>query len=316
MNTPSTRTATCAVIGAGIAGLLAARKMQDRGLDIIVVDKARGVGGRMATRRLQPGRCDHGAQSFTATTSDFRELTEQWLAGGCLKLWFGDQLCGVDGMTSLPRYLAEGLDIRLQHRVTRLEPAENHWHLTCENGARISAATVLITCPAPQARQLLERSGSGDIPDNIEQIAYGPCFALMGVIDDAAAIPVPGTLTFGESIIRRITDNQSKGISPDRRTATVLSTGDFARSSLEEEPEHVIERIQQAVADAIGRPLTESQLHRWRYSEVRQSIDAYYSVITDSPLLVCAGDGFGGSGVEAAALSGLRAAETIVAGRE
>ncbi|HIP78813.1 MAG TPA: FAD-binding protein, partial [Kiloniellaceae bacterium] len=40
-----------AVIGAGLAGLLCARRLQDAGLHPVVFEKSRGLGGRLATRR-------------------------------------------------------------------------------------------------------------------------------------------------------------------------------------------------------------------------------------------------------------------------
>jgi len=40
------------VIGAGISGLLCATQMKAAGLSTLVLDKGRGVGGRMATRRM------------------------------------------------------------------------------------------------------------------------------------------------------------------------------------------------------------------------------------------------------------------------
>ena len=55
-----------AVIGAGISGLFAARTLADRGLNVKVFDKGRGLGGRMSTRRVDGKSCfDHGAQYFT-----------------------------------------------------------------------------------------------------------------------------------------------------------------------------------------------------------------------------------------------------------
>jgi predicted NAD/FAD-dependent oxidoreductase len=51
-----------AIIGAGIAGLCAALTLTQAGLKVVIVDKARGVGGRMATRRLGGAVIDHGAQ--------------------------------------------------------------------------------------------------------------------------------------------------------------------------------------------------------------------------------------------------------------
>ncbi|MFA6245022.1 MAG: FAD-dependent oxidoreductase, partial [Candidatus Hydrogenedentales bacterium] len=79
--------ADCIVIGAGISGLLAARTLRDSGKTVVILDKARGVGGRMATRRI--GECvfDHGAQFFTATDPKFVEHVNRWTDDGIAAQW-------------------------------------------------------------------------------------------------------------------------------------------------------------------------------------------------------------------------------------
>ncbi|MFW5812000.1 MAG: FAD-dependent oxidoreductase, partial [Alkalispirochaetaceae bacterium] len=62
------------IIGAGIAGLAAARELTRLGRSVRLLDKGRGVGGRMATRRFAGGRFDTGAQFFSARSRPFRSL--------------------------------------------------------------------------------------------------------------------------------------------------------------------------------------------------------------------------------------------------
>lgn len=50
------------VVGAGIAGLMAAQSLSNSGHDVVVVDKGRSPGGRLATRRINDATLDHGAQ--------------------------------------------------------------------------------------------------------------------------------------------------------------------------------------------------------------------------------------------------------------
>jgi renalase len=63
-----------AIVGAGIAGLSCALRLQQDGCNVAVLDKGRGAGGRMSTRRIaMPGgegaggevAFDHGAQYLT-----------------------------------------------------------------------------------------------------------------------------------------------------------------------------------------------------------------------------------------------------------
>ncbi len=77
-----------AVVGAGISGLIAARTLADHGLPVTVFDKGRGVGGRMATRRIDRQPCfDHGAQYFTARDPRFQRYVKSWLQQGIVAPW-------------------------------------------------------------------------------------------------------------------------------------------------------------------------------------------------------------------------------------
>ena len=54
------------IIGSGISGLACARTLAAAGLVPVVLDKGRGIGGRVATRRVGAMQFDHGAQYVTA----------------------------------------------------------------------------------------------------------------------------------------------------------------------------------------------------------------------------------------------------------
>ncbi|RYF72060.1 MAG: FAD-dependent oxidoreductase, partial [Cytophagaceae bacterium] len=61
---------TTLILGAGLAGLTAARELTRQGHTILIFDKGRGVGGRLATRRIADGRADHGAQYSSARSPE------------------------------------------------------------------------------------------------------------------------------------------------------------------------------------------------------------------------------------------------------
>lgn len=86
-----------AVVGAGVAGLTAARNLSASD-DVVVVDKGRGVGGRLATRRIGEATFDHGAQFITTHTPEFAEIVAGWERAGVARPWFQVRI-GPDGIT-------------------------------------------------------------------------------------------------------------------------------------------------------------------------------------------------------------------------
>ena len=66
------------VIGAGMAGLTAATELRSRGLRVLMLDKGRGVGGRLASRRIGEATFDHGAQFITARDRRFAAAMHRW----------------------------------------------------------------------------------------------------------------------------------------------------------------------------------------------------------------------------------------------
>ena len=112
------------VIGAGISGLLCASEIQRAGVTVRVLDKGRGVGGRMATRQMGGGRFDHGAQFFTVREPSFQSYVDEWLQAGVIQEWFRHapsdsnaagypRYCGRFGMTDVAKYLCEFLEVHL-----------------------------------------------------------------------------------------------------------------------------------------------------------------------------------------------------------
>ena len=65
------------IIGGGISGLLCATKINNR-LKTTILDKGRNFGGRLATREFNGAIFDHGAQYFTAKSSQFQNYVNKW----------------------------------------------------------------------------------------------------------------------------------------------------------------------------------------------------------------------------------------------
>ena len=70
------------IIGTGIAGLAAGRIAQQAGQSVVLIDKGRRVGGRVATRRADGFLFNHGAQFASSTSADFSDILGAAAAAG------------------------------------------------------------------------------------------------------------------------------------------------------------------------------------------------------------------------------------------
>ena len=64
---------TCLIIGDGISGLLAGNSLQHNGFQVTIIDKGKGIGGRLASRRIinetyGTGVFDYGVQFYSQLT--------------------------------------------------------------------------------------------------------------------------------------------------------------------------------------------------------------------------------------------------------
>ncbi len=69
-----------------MAGLACAQALVRSGAEVALFDKSRGVGGRMASRRVMTAlgevSFDHGAQYMTARDPGFRLQVDAWREAG------------------------------------------------------------------------------------------------------------------------------------------------------------------------------------------------------------------------------------------
>jgi renalase len=323
---------SCVVVGAGISGLLVAKALNEKGWTVTVLDKGRDVGGRMATRRIGRGNFDHGAQFFTVRGERFAGLVEDWLGTGVATEWtrgFADpegrpnedgypRYRGTEGMTSIPKYISRGLDVRTGEKAVRVDDTDDGWEVVCESGSRVAGNALVLTAPVPQALDLAS-SGSYSLPDGVrrqlEAISYDPCLALMVLLDGSTGVPEPGGMQIKGETLDWIGDNRRKGIS-EAPAVTVHAGPEWSRSHFEDDETAITESMISRAGDLLGTDLSpavvETSLTRWRHSWVTNPHPDPCLIAPDDPPLLFCGDAFGQPKVEGAALSGLAAADHLL----
>lgn len=319
MITTQTHTTDILIIGAGLAGLLAATDLQASGFHSLVVDKGRGVGGRLASRRIGSATFDHGAQFITARTPRFAALLSEWQRLGLVTEWYRGtneehiHWRGVRSMTAVTKHLSESLNVRLEMKVSALKQEESHWLAIFENGETIAANAVLLTAPVPQSLALLDAGRvalEASMRNQLEAVEYEPCMAVMAVLNSESNIPKPGFLRFDSGPIGWIADNQAKGISAVS-AVTIHATPAFSLEHLDDDRQKMGQYLLEVAAPWLGSEITKFQVHAWRYARPKYEQDHPCLILNQSPALLIAGDAFGGPRVEGAALSGWAAAEAL-----
>ena len=210
-----------AVIGAGMAGLGAARELCKAGHSVTFFEKSKGLGGRVATRRINGCIVDHGAQVIKPQGSALHELMLNELPTEDLssvilpvRVYQEDgtilsadpnraepQYTYRNGISTLAKLLfaalpQEQVTLHSETRIERIEETPEGFHLYAESGMEFGLfEAVIATPPAPQTAALIragswqnkaEMQGRADILASVE---YHPCLTVLLGYD--APIPEP-----------------------------------------------------------------------------------------------------------------------------
>ncbi|GAC1463612.1 MAG: FAD-dependent oxidoreductase [Chloroflexota bacterium] len=196
------------IIGAGMTGLSAGRRLTAMGDDVVVLEKTHDPGGRVATRRLHDCVIDHGGQ-YLRLPDDHPEVRRLILddlpVNGLVDIkkpvWTFDPTGQVrpgdpeqnaeskwtytGGLSTLSQRLADGLDVRLGQHVCSIERSHGGYaFLDSDGGLLCQVDRALVTLPAPGAAALL-RASTIDGPRmasalrELETVSYRPILSIM-----------------------------------------------------------------------------------------------------------------------------------------
>lgn len=332
--------ASVAIVGAGLAGLACARRLQAAGAGVVVHEKSRGPSGRCSTRRDESGAAhDHGAQYYTVREAAFRAEHERWSAAGVVARWEGrigawdggriepkdggpERHVGVPGMNAIGRHLAQGVHVRLEAQVAAIEGAPGRWSLRCADGVLHGPwSAVVVTAPAAQAASLVAPHDA-QLAATAAALEAHPCWALMLEADGELLAGFDGVFVNGHGLGWLAREASKPGRAPGARW-TVHAAPAWSREHLELGAREAALALQELCAQWLSvvdgpaaaagvRRAKRAVAHRWRYS-IPVAPRAERSAASACGTLLLAGDAHGGPRIEGAWSSGLAAAERILA---
>ncbi|MEO0983789.1 MAG: FAD-dependent oxidoreductase [Pseudomonadota bacterium] len=302
-----------AIIGAGLAGLTLANALRGESR-IVVFEKSRGIGGRMATRYAGDYEFDHGAQYFTASSERFRAFLSDKIAAGLIAEWPAEvarigggtepaktRYVAAPRMNALCKAMAEGVEVRRQAEIARIERGGDRWRLVSVEDADLGTFDwVVSTAPAPQSAKLLPEVFSGHAA--IERTVMTGCFAVMLGFETPVDLPWPMAKGADGEAVGTLALNSAKPGRPAGCSVLIQSSNAWAEAHLEDDRETVSRALIAAASEVAGVDLSRADhtaLHRWRYAATQTPAGADCLLDADNRLAAC-GDWRLGGRVEAA----------------
>lgn len=316
------------IIGAGIAGLSVARRLIEHGVQVEVFEKARGPGGRIATRRTDSAQFDHGAQYFTVRARLFSDLIDGLVEKGVVSTWqarfglsdgkrtiptnpSGIRYVGSPRMSAISRHLAEGIDCSFGRAVDHVELYRKRPRIVFSDGPKSRVFDAVVsTCPPEQSAAVV--GVSTRLVKQIQTVEMEPCWALMVQLDTPVDYAYDGVrVTSGP--INWVSRNSSKPGRPVKPTWVVHASPVWSRRHLESSKAEVEGLLLPPFLKLVGADSepAHASAHRWRYARVTTALERERFLWDDEMRIGVVGDWCTSSRVEDAFMNAVRLADTL-----
>lgn len=296
------------IIGAGLTGLsLASDLMQNfPEAQIQIIEKSKGCGGRMATRRTEHFKFDHGAQ-FIKRSDISQRWIEFWEKENILQKFSSDTIdavCGRSGMTQLAKSLGHNLNIQYESKITELIWNESFWILKNEVQQQLKSQNVILTAPLPQSLELLNHS---NLKFNSELSKLNYAKAIVVLIESTDESDLDLTYLENEGFgLFSVCSQKAKGFSA-KAAWTVTMSPPWSEYIFDQPDNIILEKACEIIQNKFPHLKMEKvHLKKWRYSHPLVTWPHFFEPLQTG--LYLAGDAFGGPSL----LGALRSSEALM----
>ena len=303
------------MIGAGISGLVCARRLVAQGVQVLILEKSRSLAGRCASRKFGDHVVDSGVQYFTlrnpvvrkevqsVSSDQLQTISPPVYENGKIYREGEERFYLAGGNNRFGKLLAEGLEVRKESEVRGVFPQGKKWEVAGElfDG-------VVSSAPWPQSAALFGMRES--------EVVFEPnltaCLEYLIPWDGGRYATLDST---GQDPLAWVgCENAKEGrIQKGKSVYVVQASTSYSREHLEADPTWWIQDLQKRVEKEWGLDQEKRGAtfgHRWRYA--RRSRGAPQPSALADGLYLC-GDSVTDSRVESVWQSGMEVAEKVLA---
>lgn len=270
------------IVGAGLTGLTLAQNFKAQGRRCLLLDKSRGIGGRLATRRFSDLGLDHGAP-YLSNPDPFKVFEARRVLGSSEGFYIEG------GMNQLPKALAEGLEIKRQQKVRLINSDLDSWNIQTEEGLSLNCKNLIITAPLPQAIELLEVNNLfNNDHSSLKDISYKRALIYLVTLKE-----IPNLFSSLEFEGNKILLMRERSLHP--RGLVIHFNDEFTEKYFEESEDRILQKMKELfLRSPLGSLEIEVQdIKKWRYSRALHTSEM--SFVQIAPGLILTGDAFNGS---------------------
>ncbi len=330
------------IIGAGISGLVAGKRLAGAGHEVTVIEKSRKPGGRLATFRKEGQIFDYGVSSVISSDPIFESFLAHLKDKGILKEWARDfslydgtqyheinpnrprkvYHASENGLNNIARYLSRWVDLKTEEKAGGLthigtdRTKKRAWMVNLTDISVFECDAVIIATPAPEAYGILQttqdETATRRIIRHIDEVRYDPCISLLASYE-IDKMPDWKGIECEDHTLSWIGNESSKLDSPTKTSIVIRSSAAFARQHAETDKEQIKELLLGRATGIADSWLANPQwtgVSRWKYFRAVNPMDDYFMELEmeEAPLALI-GDYMRGTSIQDAFLSGHKLAE-------
>lgn len=162
------------VIGAGLSGAVIYHHLSRMGKPSLVLEKSKGVGGRIANRRLGGRSFSHGVQSFQLDPGEQEDQFFNLFERRYFESLGQSQYRIHEPATQGIKQAFPETAVLKDSKVMTIGKNKTHpsWMLTLDTGEVILSPQVFVTAPAPQALELVRSELPPDLVQEMARVVY------------------------------------------------------------------------------------------------------------------------------------------------